>query len=77
MDSDDSDALAFLDRLIKAHEDNILEILENALWVLSNYAEGKETMSTEELLERLRDAIQRNKGQELDREINYNLGLEE
>lgn len=69
------DALKFIDTLIKAHEADILEILENALWHLSpNHDEGESTLSTEELLERLRGAIARTKGQALDREIEERLG---
>lgn len=71
---DPGDAIVWLDTLIQANEADILEILENALWYLSNYAEGEHTMGTEELLERLRGAIARSKGQVLDKEIDLSIG---
>lgn len=68
------DAIEWLDTLINAHEADILEILENSLWHLSSKAEGVSTLSREELVERLRGAIARIRGQALDREIDERLG---
>lgn len=72
--NDIGDAIDWLDTLIKADEADTLEILENALWHLSNHAEGEATLSTEELLERLRGAISRHKGQVINNEIELRLG---
>lgn len=68
------DAIEWLDTLIKAHEADILEILENALWHFSDCTEGVSTLSPEELLERIRGAISRIQGQQLDREIERRVG---
>jgi hypothetical protein len=68
------DALKFIDTLIQAHEADVLEILENALWHFSNHCEGESTLSNEEMLKRLQGAIARIKGQTLNREIEESLG---
>ncbi len=75
--NDIGDAIDWLDTLIKADEADTLEILENALWHLSpNHTEGDYTIGTSELLERLRGAISRRKGQIINNEIELRLGDE-
>lgn len=68
------DAIEWLDTLIEAHEADVLEILENTLWHFSNHREGESTLSTEELLERLRGAIARIRGKAIESEIEERLG---